>query len=270
MKQFEVLCVTMHQKDFTLLNKMHLNSDVLICNQGDQWGSSENVYRGYRARMITTDTRGVGINRNLCLLNADAEICLMADDDLVYRENYREKILEEFKNHPEADVIIFNIGTSTPEFGRIPTVTSKFTRFHFWSKNPYGAPRVAFRLDKLKQKNLYFSTCFGGGCIFKTGEDTIWIEQMRKSGLRIYLSPEFIGDVSYEVSTSLIEDVPEKLYTKGAMLEATRGIMTLPKMLLYAFLRKNGTLKGTQAFHMMNEGRKGFRILQSYDAYEER
>ena len=80
MSHFEILCVTMHQKDFSKIEQMNINSDVVFANQADTTSMDELEFNGHRARMITTDTRGVGVNRNLALTYAQGDICLFADD----------------------------------------------------------------------------------------------------------------------------------------------------------------------------------------------
>ena len=261
---FQILVATMNQKDFSKIDEMKICSDAVFANQADCNRVDETVYNGHKYIMITTDMRGVGNNRNMTIMRAEADICLLADDDMEYADGYEEKIIHEFDTHPEADVIIFNIGTSTPEYGRIPTQIKKFKRLHKWNRNPFGAPRIAFRLNSIKKKNIYFTTFFGGGCIFKAGEDTIWIEQLLNAGLKIYLSPENIGNVSYSNTTSYTEDTREKLYTKGAMLEATKDVLTLPKIMLYSFVRKTEGITKIEALKLIIAGKKGYRILQSY------
>ena len=41
------------------------------------------------------------------LMRADADICLFADDDMVYEDNYVEIIENAFRDNPYADVIVF-------------------------------------------------------------------------------------------------------------------------------------------------------------------
>lgn len=268
MSEFEILCVTMGQKDFSKIKEMNIQSDIIMANQTDSVGEEIIKFDGHHCKMISTTMRGVGNNRNTALMYAEGEICLMADDDMRYCDDYAIRIQEEFKNHPEADVIIFNIKTSTPEYGRIPTQIKKFKKFHVWSRNPYGAPRIAFRLNKVKKKNICFSTYFGGGCIFKSGEDTIWLEQLRKAGLKIYMSPVYIGDVSYQCTTSFTEDIREKLYTKGAMFEAEKSILMYPKLMYDIFFRKNKDISIYEKYKLINAGRLGYRNLVSYNQYE--
>lgn len=267
MKKFEVLCVTMHQNDTHLFQDMRLDSDVVFANQGDEWKEISEVINGHMVRMYTTTTRGVGKNRNIALLNADAQICLLADDDMTYRPDYEKKILEEFQNHPKADVIIFNIGTTTPEFGRIPTKITKFKRFTSLSRNPYGGPRVAFRLESIRKANVYFSTLLGGGAPFKRGEDTVWIQNLLRAGLKIYLSPCYIGDVSYATTTSFSADVKQRLYDYGAMMACAKTRLW-PAYFVYSLLReKRDHISKRESWKWMCEGRKGFALSRTYQQY---
>ncbi len=265
MKKFEVLCVTMNKTDFSLFHKMNLQSDAVFANQAGTWSNSQTEIDGYSVKMFTTDTRGVGVNRNIALLNASAEICLLSDDDMVYNDGYAERICEEFQNHPEADVIIFNIGTSTPEIGRIPTVNKDFKRLHRYSRNPYGAPRIAFRLASVKRENVMFSTLFGGGCPYKTGEDTIWLNELMEKGIKVYLSPVFIGDVSYAESSTYSENIRERLYDHGALL--ARNKLRWLYIIYYSFFRNHDGVNMLDAMSIMRAGVKGFSAIKNYKQY---
>ena len=267
MKKFQILCTTMKQKDFSKLEEMKIHSNIIYANQDCENRIDFYNNDGLDCLMVTTNTIGVGNNRNIALLYADAEICLLADDDVVYYKDYEKNIIEQFNKHPEADVIIFNLNTSTPEYGRRPTEIKKFKKFHRWQKNPYGAPRIAFRLSEIRKKNVFFSTFFGGGCIFKSGEDTIWINQICKSGLKVFLSPIYIGEVSYHDSTSFMNDEKEKLYTKGAMLEAENDLFSFLKMYYYIFFNKNKEISFFESYRLIKAGKQGYKMLESYDKF---
>ena len=93
MPNLEILCVTMHQKDFSKIKEMNINCDVVFANQADDNRYDECEFDRYKAKMITTSTRGVGINRNLALSYASAEYCILADDDVVYDDDMKERVL---------------------------------------------------------------------------------------------------------------------------------------------------------------------------------
>ena len=88
---FEILCVTMNQSDFSKIGEMNIHSNVLFANQADSVRADRLDFEGHKARMITTDSRGVGVNRNIALSFAEADICLLADDDIRYENGLEEK-----------------------------------------------------------------------------------------------------------------------------------------------------------------------------------
>ena len=114
MSKFQILCVTMHQKDFSKINEMNIHSDVIFANQADSTGKDVLEFDGHTATMITTETRGVGVNRNIALMYADADICLFADDDVTYVDDMERMVVSEFEAHPDADVMIFHVETDDP------------------------------------------------------------------------------------------------------------------------------------------------------------
>ena len=70
MSKFEILCVTMHQNDFSKIKEMNIHSDVVFTNQCDHTSYEEIEFDGHTAKMISTQTRGVGKNRNLAITAA--------------------------------------------------------------------------------------------------------------------------------------------------------------------------------------------------------
>ena len=66
----QVVVATMHQKDFSKYSDMNLKTDAVFANQtiGNE-KKSVNI-GGKLVEMVSTDTRGVGINRNIGLMNA--------------------------------------------------------------------------------------------------------------------------------------------------------------------------------------------------------
>ena len=105
MGQLQVLVATMHQKDTSIVEKMNIGCDAVIANQADR----NDILVTERVKMITTNTRGVGLNRNIALLAADAELLLFADDDMVYYDGMAEAVEQAFRDNPQADVLIFGV-----------------------------------------------------------------------------------------------------------------------------------------------------------------
>ncbi len=265
MSTFQILCVTMNQKDFSKIKEMNIHSDVIFANQADRNSYDELEFEGHRARMITTDTRGVGINRNLALLYADADICLFADDDVTYYDGLEEKIVGEFEAHPDADVIVFNVQTEDiNRKQRIYEETRKCSRF---VRKPWGCVRIAFRLSSVRKANIWFTTLFGGGCKFPSGEDSMWMKDAADKGLVFYVSKEVIGEVSFETSTWFDGRNRRFYFGKGAFCEATKR-KCFAWWIYYALrLRANSELKFTERLKWMRLGADGYRKSMGYEEY---
>ena len=173
MSSFEILCVTMNQNDFSKLNEMNIHSNVVFANQAGKVEYQETEFEDNKAKMITTNTKGVGINRNLALMYATADICLFADDDVYYNDDMQEKVLAEFKANPDADIIIFHFETGHPVRKQVKYKKTK--KCGPFTRKGWAGFRIAVRLNSIRKANLWFTTLMGGGCIFPSGEDSMFV-----------------------------------------------------------------------------------------------
>lgn len=262
---FEVLCVTMHQTDFSKIEAMNIRSDVVFANQADRTSYEEKEFDGHTAKMITTATRGVGKNRNLALTYASADICLFADDDVRYIDDMEERVLSEFAAHPDADVIIFHFETDDPN--RPQPKPAKSYKVRLWSRMPWAGFKIAFRLNSVKKANLWFTTLFGGGCLYPSGEDSMWLSDARRAGLRFYVSKETIGTVSFATSTWFTGYDEKHSFAKGAYHQAVH-----PKTFIFWALytlfryRGQGRLSLSQKWFWMKRGKEGYQKMQGFEA----
>lgn len=267
MSRLEILCVTMHQKDFSKIEQMNIHSDVVFANQADRTAFEEKEFDGHLARMITTDTRGVGINRNLALTYAKGEICLFADDDVTYNDDVEERVLAEFDAHPDADIIIFHLDTDSDRKQIKYNETKKCGRF---CKMPWGGVRIAVRLDSVRKANLWFTTLFGGGCVFPSGEDSMWLTDARKKGLVFYVSKETIGKVDFENSTWFTGADERFYYGKGAFYQAVHPNTKYIWMLYFVFRTfHDGDLNFCEKIAWMKNGMCGYDKMIAYKDFIE-
>ena len=63
--KIEVLVTTMHQTDISKYCEMNLQTDAIIANQADFCGFEEIRKNDNTIRFVTTDTRGVSLNRSI-------------------------------------------------------------------------------------------------------------------------------------------------------------------------------------------------------------
>lgn len=266
MSKFEILCVTMHQNDFSKIEKMNIHSDVVFANQADSTSFEQIEFEGHTAKMITTATRGVGINRNLSLAYASADICLFADDDVVYIDNAEKVVLSEFEKNPKADIMIFHFESDDPS--RPQKSYPKTKKRHKWQKLPWAGFRIAFRLSSVKKANINFTTLFGGGCIFPSGEDSMWLKDAVKAGLKIYVSNKTIGWVSFAESTWFTGADEKYFYGRGAFCQAVRKRTKYMHFFhTISRTRGKGALSAKEKLKWLKYGAKGYNEMLSYQQF---
>ena len=177
----QVLVATIEQTDHSLLQKMNIQSDVIVGNQCSHNSIEEFAYNGHRAVYLNFAERGVGLNRNNALLRANSEICVFADDDIEFFNDYPRIIEEAFANNPKADVIIFNLLEQNSERKQIKKKTN-IGRLNYLR---YGTARIAVRLESIKRNAIYFNEYFGGGTVYCHGEDNLFLTECLNKRLRI-------------------------------------------------------------------------------------
>ena len=268
MSKFEILCVTMRQNDFSKIKEMNIHSDVVFSNQCDRTAYDEFSFEGHTAKMISTETRGVGINRNLGLMYASAEICLFADDDVTYHDDMEKRVVAEFDAHPDADIIIFHFDTDSQRKQVKYEKTRKCGKFE---RMPWGGVRIAFRTASIRKANVWFTTLFGGGCIFPSGEDSMWLTDAKRKGLTFYVSKETIGQVSFEESTWFTGVNEGFFFGKGVFYEAVHPRSFWLWKNYFAFRTKKMTKMSTsEKKKWMNHGKKAYREMLSFEDYKKK
>lgn len=212
--KLEVLVATMHQTDHSLLEKMNIQSDAIIANQCDRNEVEDFEYNGHKIKYISFAERGVGLNRNNALMRAKGDITVIADDDMVYVDNYSEIIKEQFKQNPEADVIIFNLYEKKPSRY---IIKEKF-KVNFKNYMRFGAARIAFRTRRITKNGICFNQHFGGGTEHSAGEDVLFLTDCLKKKLNIIAVPVFIAYLTEDRESTWFEGYTDKFFKDKGVL----------------------------------------------------
>ncbi len=212
--KIETLVVTMDQHDHLLAEKMNLQTDAVIGNQSDLTADEAVCWQGHSVRWFSRTERGVGRNRNLVLSRATADVCVLADDDLRFVDGYPQIVRRAFEEAGDADVVVFNLLERTPARYR----NKRLRRIHWYNYARYGAARLAVRRQSIEKAGLRFSTQFGGGARYGSGEDTIFLHQCLRRGLKIVAVPYAIAEVDQTARSSWFSGYNEKFFEdKGAL-----------------------------------------------------
>lgn len=237
--RLQVLISTMHQTDHSLLDKMNIQSDAIVINQCDRNEIEEFEYKGHHIQWMSLKERGVGLSRNTALMRADADIVLFADDDVIYDDGYEKKVIDNFKKYEKKDLLIFRIESMNKE--RPTKKEKKDHNLSWFNSMRYGAVRIAIRTAAIRKANVFYSLLFGGGAKYQSGEDTLFIQQCLRKGLKAASVQEVLGVVEQQESTWFKGCNEKYFYDKGVLLSACSGVWAKPLLLLLIIKNKNET-----------------------------
>ena len=219
MSEVEVLVTTMNQSDFSKYTQMNLQTDAVIANQVGIDKYSEKNINDHKVKLISTCTRGLSRNRNIAMAYASQndDFILFADDDLVFNDGYEQLILEEFKRHPKAEAIKFNIHDLSETRKICMRQIEKFEKATRHNMTSSGVCGMVVRRCVLINHNLHFHENFGAGTENYCGEDTIFLMEMLKKKVRIYRSPIDIAGIDQSESSWFCGH-DERFFTTAGMV----------------------------------------------------
>lgn len=234
---FQILVAAMNSDARTLAEKMNISSDAIIINQCDRYDFQSLQHKGNVIDFYSFQERGVGLSRNNALLRADHDISLFSDCDIIFYDDYEKKVCDEFASHPEADLIFFNFDVCDE---RRTYHTEHFKKVSWFNCGRYPTFAMAVRTAKIHANNITFSLLFGGGAKYSNGEDSLFIQDCLKKGLKAYASDVTLGREEDTPST-WFHGYNEKFFTdRGVLYSHLYGRMALP--FAYRFLLKHKSI----------------------------
>lgn len=260
MNRLQVLVATMHQKDLSIVEKMNIRCSVVVANQADR---NEILVDG-DLKMITTTTRGVGLNRNIALLASDGDILLFADDDVVYNDDMPQAVTAAFQENPQADVLIF--GMDMVKNGSVYERRHlKKHRLFVFNAMRFGTCRMAIRRQSLLRANVFFHQNFGGGCPFSSGEDSLFLKACFDRGLKVYSHEYVLGTCDKDTSTWFVGYNEKFFYDKGILMRCLFPRIPHLMALYFAIRFKRPTdIKVGQRIRLMLEGVRYSKSMRPY------
>lgn len=260
----QILVSTMHQKDYSLLDKLNIQSDAVIINQTDYHDYAVIDYQGHKVEWICVNEKGLSRSRNLALSKAEGDICVLVDDDEQLRIGYPDMIKRAFDFFPNADLIAFNLASIGNKSNRY--FNKKNKKLNKFNSMRYGSARIAFRRNKILENNISFQVLFGAGSHFSSGEDSIFLSTCFNKGLSFYSWTETIADIEDEVGTSSWFNGYNKKYfiDKGAVYAAMTKYFAVVYCMYFSIRhhrRYSNDVSFKQSLQWMFEGVKKYRRL---------
>ena len=209
----------------TLAERMNLQADALIVNQCGKNEYEEYTFQGSRIQCYSFAERGVGLSRNSCLMRSDGDICIFADEDIIYRPGAAAAIEAEFERNPGADMILFNMDVPRE---RATYHIDGYGRVRWYNCGRYPTYSFAARTEKLHEANVTFSLLFGGGAKYSNGEDSLFLAECIRKGLKVYKAPVTIGRENGRPSTWFHGYDEKFFYDRGVLYHFLYGRLALP------------------------------------------
>lgn len=255
--KIEVLVTTMHQTDISKYREMNLQTDAMIANQADFCGFEEIRINDNNIRFVTTDTRGVSLNRNIAISYCKGNIVVFADDDQVFVEGYEQIVKDAFDKNPDADAIKFYCESTNKErplaYKRVKEVI-KATKRNLMSA---GVPGLAVRTEFLLKNNIWFDNRIGPGREISCGEDSVFLNELLKHKAQVYLSPALLSYVNQGESTWFKGYDQQFCVTVGYIYDCIYGFLSPLAMLrrVLKFNNKNSNISKRKMFFYMLKGK---------------
>lgn len=256
--KLEVLLSVMNlnKKD---LKKMNITSDCIVINQCgyDDYEEYENF------KIYSYNEKGISKSRNKALEISDGDILLLCDDDVEYNDEYENIVKNEFLEHKNADIIVFNLESPNRKI----RYDKKNKKVHFYNCLRYGTYRIALKRESILK--IKFNEKFGPGAKYSSGEDNLFLIDCLKSKLNIYASSKFIGKVEQSKSTWFDGYNHRYFFDRGALYCAINKHFYF-LIGLYCLLRNRNTYKKVGFFNAIKyiiEGKKAYLLGKNYNDY---
>lgn len=253
-RNVQVLIAAVNQEPEKLIRQMNIQSGAILVNQCEQYKTETISLTNGKIQVFHMAERGVGLSRNTALMRATGDICLFSDQDIIYEDGYEEAMLREFEQHPEADMIVFNIQVGKE---RQTYHNGQWKKVHWYNCGRYGAVSFAIRREKLLESGVTFSLLFGGGAKYSAGEDSLFIKQFMDKGYQVYASPVTIGRES-EGESTWFEGYTEKFFfDRGVLYHFLYGRLAKPWAFRFLLAHKEKMCRDysvRQAYEIMKRG----------------
>lgn len=235
----EVL-VSCLNKNIEWHNRMNIQTNSIIINQTEkkiERSFLEKKFNNNNCRFYSFNEFGVGLSRNNALMRAKENICVMADEDEVFVNGYEKIIRDAYAKYPDADMIVFDVRIHKGE--KTTNRVKKNGRVRFYNALKYGTVTFTFKRNSVLKKNIFFSLLFGGGSQFMSGEDSLFISDCLKNGLKVYSCKDVIADVYNEDSTWFNGYNEKYLIDRGALFAVLSSNFSLVYILQFAIRKRN-------------------------------
>lgn len=231
----------MNQRDAGFLNRIFQNVPAdevcaVVVNQCTEVEPLELESSFPNVKILSVSDRGLSKSRNLALKNSSADICVVCDDDVVYKADVLKTISETFLK-TQADVVRFQI--ETPEGSPYKVYPDDVKVNTLRDAMGVSSIEIAFKKSAIISSGIDFDENFGLGGLFSGSEDMIFISDCIQKGLFVESWPiKFVIHPKESSGTDLSAENYRLIETRGAAFTRIFGSSrSLIVLVAYAFKR---------------------------------
>lgn len=260
--KLQVLLSIMNEKNIKKqLERMNIKKNYVVINQITKNNITPTNDITPFNKIISVKEKGLSKSRNLAIKNSEADIGLIADDDMYYRKDYDKIITNAYLKYPSADIIAFDVEY---EDKSIEKKKQKEGKLNFITSMKVSSVQITMNLKSIKDNKIYFDEMFGAGSTYIMGEENIFLSDCLKKKLNIYYVPVKIGTLKLAHASSWFKGYDEVYFnSKGAMFYRMSKKLYLLLIIQFA-LRKKGLYKKEAsllcALKWMRNGAKKYKL----------
>lgn len=232
----QVLLSCMYEKDYSIISRSNIQSDVVVVNQCDT-NSKEILHfknkkkEDCKALFINTTERGLSKSRNMALKNAEGDICIVCDDDEEFFDNYVEIIKEAYSNNPKFDII-------TLEVVRKSMKSMSERRLNWINALKVASVTITFKRQSIIDNQICFEETIGSGISKAGGEENVFLYDSLRHGLKGLILPIPFARLREGDSKWFKGFTKEYFYDRGLMTKRLMGRYPALLYALYFLIRK--------------------------------
>ena len=257
--KLQLLVSAMNKDAENLINTMGITTDAVIINQCDKYDTRIFEDKNRKIEFYDMNEWGVGRSRNSAVLKSSGDILLFSDEDIVYEKDYEKRVIKAFEENKNADMLIFNI--EVDESRRTYHIDKK-TKVGLLNCGRYPTYSMAVKREVLLKKGIMFSLLFGGGAPYSAGEDSLFIMDCVKAGMKIYALPITIGREELRPSTWFNGYTEKFFYDRGVLFAHLYGKAAGIMAARYILAKKRvmcREIKPRDAYNLIKKGIKDGR-----------
>lgn len=223
---------------------------TVTCTWAPSYGAVLQAYALARAvqgkhELFSFHEKGLSRSRNRALDAASADICMIADDDMYYEDDYEDTIRKVYDRYLDADIIAFHVAS---EDIRQQKPIRKEGRLNRITSMKVASWQITFRRESIVKSGVRFDEDFGAGTETYMGEENILLYDCIRGGLKVYYVPEKIATLRDDEASTWFEGFNAKyFYTIGKVYRRMAAALW-PILITQFAVRKYKLYSGNLSF----------------------